>query len=234
MGADEAYLLSDRAFGGADTLATSHALALGIHKIGPCDLVICGEESSDGATGQVPGGVAEWLNVAQVTNAAQVDFAGDRQLRAHRELRGGYEVVVASLPAIVSMVSNSNAPRFMDMSRREWAENTPITVWDAEDLGADFELIGAAGSPTVVSGVREAEQRERRRERIEGTPEEQAHTLAEKLGLILEAVPASERTPVSLNGASHPGGDDAPEPEALSAAAPGARSLWGKPPSNGA
>jgi len=69
MGADEAYLLSDRAFAGADTLATSYALAQGIRKIGDYDLILCGEESSDGATAQVPPGIAEWLNTSQITYA---------------------------------------------------------------------------------------------------------------------------------------------------------------------
>jgi electron transfer flavoprotein beta subunit len=237
MGADEAFLLSDRAFSGADTLATSYTLALGIRKIGPTDLVICGDESSDGATGQVPGGIAEWLNVAQVTNATEVNFIDEGQMRVWRELRGGHEVVVASLPAVVSVVSNSNEPRFMDMSRRARTNDEPITVWSAEDLGADWELIGTTGSPTVVAGIREAEQRERRREFIEGTPKEQARALAEKLRLILEGVPAGERTPVSLNGALSPGGgngrsarDDGrgSESDSVSAHASPGRSLWGR------
>jgi electron transfer flavoprotein beta subunit len=69
MGADEAFLLSDRAFGGADTLATSYTLAAGVRRIGHFDLILCGEESSDGATGQVPPGMAEWLDIPQITYA---------------------------------------------------------------------------------------------------------------------------------------------------------------------
>ena len=93
MGADDAYLMSDRAFGGADTLATSCALAAGIRAIGGFDLVLCGEESSDGATGQVPPGIAEWLDVPQVTYATHIQtLPRKRLIRGRRELRGGYEV----------------------------------------------------------------------------------------------------------------------------------------------
>jgi electron transfer flavoprotein beta subunit len=74
MGADRAVLLSDRAFAGADTLATSYTLAEGIRKIGRYDLILCGEESSDGATAQVPPGIAEWLGIPQVTYAGTLEW----------------------------------------------------------------------------------------------------------------------------------------------------------------
>ena len=92
MGADKAYLLSDRAFGGADTLATSYVLAKGIEKIGPFDLILCGEESSDGATAQVPPGIAEWLGISQIT------YAADLELLA-QEKGGGTSPRITGLPA---------------------------------------------------------------------------------------------------------------------------------------
>ena len=84
MGADHLYLLSDKAFGGADTLATTYTLAKGIEKIGDVDLVICGEESSDGATGQVPSGLAEWLDLPQLTQIDQLELFPNRSVAAGR------------------------------------------------------------------------------------------------------------------------------------------------------
>jgi electron transfer flavoprotein beta subunit len=78
MGCDHIYLLSDRAFGGADTLATTYTLAKGIEKMGGADLVFCGEESADGATGQVPAGLAEWLDVAQLTLLTELSLDLER------------------------------------------------------------------------------------------------------------------------------------------------------------
>jgi electron transfer flavoprotein beta subunit len=179
MGADRAYLLSDRAFGGADTLPTSLALARGIEKIGEWDLVLCGEESSDGATGQVPAGIAEWLGVPQITYALDLSLGEDGRLVGTREIRGGHEVVAVPLPAVVSVKLGVNEPRFMEIGRRQEVE--PVTVWGARDLGVDPAWLGLEGSATVVSGVWQARAAKRRREVIRGTPEEAARLLAERI-----------------------------------------------------
>jgi electron transfer flavoprotein beta subunit len=183
MGADRAYLLSDRAFAGADTLATSYTLAEAIRRIGEYDLIICGEESSDGATAQVPPGIAEWLDISQITYAEGLEVLPDgRSAKAKRELAGGYEVVQVPLPAVVSLKVGANEPRFMDFDRKAWAESEgPVTTWSAQDLGLDEEYIGLQGSPTVVSGVAMAPSSERRREFLSGTPEERAQQLLEKI-----------------------------------------------------
>ncbi len=195
MGADEAFLLSDRAFGGADTLATSYTLAAGIRKIGAFDLILCGEESSDGATGQVPPGVAEWLDIAQVTYATELSLVTGRWwLRARREFAGGYEVLSAPMPAVVSLKSGANEPRFMDMSRRAWAAQAPFTVWSADDLDIDREYIGLGGSPTVVAGTSEASKRDRRRQMLTGSVEEKARTLVEVIRPYLEPAPDGVRS----------------------------------------
>ncbi len=188
MGADAAYLMSDRAFGGADTLATSYALAAGIRAIGEIsgqgyDLVLCGEESSDGATGQVPPGIAEWLGLPQVTYVSHAQFMPrHRLLRARRELRGGFEVVEAPLPCVLSVKLGANEPRFLDFERMEWAmREAPVTVWTAADLALDLESLGLAGSPTAVATVEMAPTAERRREFLGGTPQEKAEKLLEKI-----------------------------------------------------
>ena len=181
MGVDRAFLLSDRAFGGADTLATSYTLAQGVRKIGAYDLVLCGEESSDGATAQVPPGIAEWLGVAQVTYAGEIALE-DGHLRAVREVKGGHEVLLVPLPAVVSVRVGVNEPRFIDFERKAWAEKkAPVKVWTAADLDIQPEMIGLAGSPTTVSGLGQARSVERRREIIKGTPEEEARALVERI-----------------------------------------------------
>ncbi|MDR5710236.1 MAG: electron transfer flavoprotein subunit beta/FixA family protein [Armatimonadota bacterium] len=182
MGADAAYLLSDRSFAGADTLATAYTLARGIARVGAYDLVLCGEESSDGATGQVPAQIGEWLGIPHVTYASRVELLPDvRKAKVRRELGGGYEVVAVPLPAVVSVRVGVNEPRFLDPLRMAWAEDASITVWSARDLEVDPELVGTAGSPTVVAGIHEAAGRERRREILLGTPEEKADLLVDRL-----------------------------------------------------
>ncbi len=183
MGADHIYLLSDRDFGGADTLATTYVLATGIQKIGGVNLIICGEESSDGATGQVPPGIAEWMELPQITlvNELEVDKANGT-IRGRREIKGGHEILETPLPAVISSTVASNEPRFMDFGNRSWADDLEqITIWAKEDLDVDEELIGVKGSPTVVSDLGQAESRERKREFLQGNTEEIAFKLAKIL-----------------------------------------------------
>lgn len=183
MGADDVFLLSDKRFAGADTLATTYTLARGAHRLSPVDLILCGEESSDGATGQVPPGLAEWLDWPQITliTSLELDSSG-RVVRGRREVRGGYEVLEAPLPCVVSVKTASNEPRFMDYQIKPWAiHEAEINVWDSEELQADQDLIGASGSPTAVTGLKQAPLRERRREHLSGTPEEIARQLLEEL-----------------------------------------------------
>lgn len=179
MGADEAILLSDRRFAGADTLATTYTLAQGVRKLGGANLILCGEESSDGATGQVPPGLAEWLGFSQLTVVTRLEVDPERRVAwGRRELRGGHEVLEVPLPVVVSVRTGCNEPRFMDYGRKGWAfGEAEVAVWTAADLGADEAYLGQAGSPTVVYGLAQAASRERRREFLEGSPEEVARRL---------------------------------------------------------
>jgi electron transfer flavoprotein beta subunit len=183
MGADDVVLLSDRAFAGADTLATTYTLAQGIRQMGPVDLIFCGEESSDGATGQVPAGLAEWLEMSQLTLLTQIEIDLERSAaRGRREVKGGYELLEAPLPCVVSVKTAANEPRFMDYRIKEWAfEEERLTRWSSADLDVDPEYIGWPGSPTVVSGLAEAAERERKRQFLTGSPEELARQLASHL-----------------------------------------------------
>ncbi|HSF81382.1 MAG TPA: electron transfer flavoprotein subunit beta/FixA family protein [Anaerolineales bacterium] len=183
MGADHLYLLSDAAFAGADTLATTYTLAQGIIKMGGADLIFCGEESSDGATGQVPPGLAEWLSVPQLTLLTALELDVARWVaRGRREIKGGYEILEVPLPCVISVKTAANEPRFMDYRRKAWADEAGrLTIWNAADLNADPACIGLGGSPTSVSGLAEAPSRERRRQFLSGTPAEIASQLADLL-----------------------------------------------------
>lgn len=183
MGADHVYLLSDRTFAGADTLATTYTLAKGIQMIGSVDLIFCGEESSDGATGQVPPGLAEWLGISQLTMLTGIEVDTSVQTaRGRRKIKGGYELLEVPLPCVISVKTACNEPRFMDFNIKPWAmEPEQLTVWSAQDLDADVNYIGLTGSPTRVTGLAEAPIRERRKEFLEGSTVQIAQSLASLL-----------------------------------------------------
>jgi electron transfer flavoprotein beta subunit len=180
MGCDHVFLLSDHAFAGADTLATTYTLAQGVRKLGEVDLIFCGEESSDGATGQVPSGLAEWLDISQLTLLTEVDVDLQRWVgRGRRALKGGYEILEAPLPCVISVKTAANEPRFMDYAIKPRAlEPGSVTVWNAEDLEADESCIGLAGSPTIVTELAEAPTRQRKREFLAGSLEQVTQHLA--------------------------------------------------------
>jgi electron transfer flavoprotein beta subunit len=189
MGAERVYLLSDPKFGGADTLATTYTLAKGIEHIGSVNLVLCGEESSDGATGQVPPGLAEWLNWNQITLVDRVVLDMDEQLiNGRREVPGGVEVLQTSLPVVISVKTASNEPRFMNyrMKERAFSEDL-VTIWGESDIEVEKTHIGLTGSPTVVSGLVQAPSQERRQEYLTGTTEQIAQNLATLLDQLVRS-----------------------------------------------
>jgi len=179
MGADEAILLSDRAFAGSDTLATSYTLARAVRKIGDFDLIICGKQAFDGDTAQVGPGLAEQLGLPQVTYAIALEVEGKR-LRVKRLLEDRYEVVETRLPALVTVVKQINEPRHAGLRGVMKARKAQIPVWTAADLEADLTRCGLSGSPTNVLRVF-APQRHAKGERLEGEPAEVAAALYERL-----------------------------------------------------
>lgn len=183
MGGDHIYLLSDRAFAGADTLATTYTLAEGIRKIGNVDIIFCGEESSDGATGQVPPGIAEWLGLSQLTMVTDVNIDLDRKrVQGRREIKGGYQILETPLPVVISVKTASNEPRFIDYAIKPWAyEDDRITRWGKGDLNADENLIGVSGSPTTVSRLIQAPEKKRKRQFLTGSNEEIVRKLSQIL-----------------------------------------------------
>jgi electron transfer flavoprotein beta subunit len=181
VGADEAVLLSDRAFAGADTLATSYTLAQGVKSLGGTDLVVCGDESSDGGTSQVPQGLAEWLGFSQATYVDRVELLDGGGVRARRVLEDGAETVELPLPAVVSVLGGANEVRFIDYDRWAMAEAATVRIVDAAALGADPASLGLKGSPTVVAGLREVRKPGRRHEILSLEPDAAADRLAEEL-----------------------------------------------------
>ncbi|ADI02855.1 electron transfer flavoprotein subunit beta/FixA family protein [Syntrophothermus lipocalidus] len=152
MGADEAILLSDPAFRGSDTLATSYTLAAAIRQLQPFALVICGKQAVDGDTAQVGPELAEWLGIPQLTGVDRVIIEGN-DIRAWREQEGGHLEVHASLPALVTVTKNINEPRLPTIKGRMAANRAHVTVWTKNDIMVYRERVGLAGSPTQVRRI---------------------------------------------------------------------------------
>lgn len=185
MGADEAILLSDRAFAGSDTWATAYTLANAIRKIGDFDVILCGKQAIDGDTGQVGPGIARQLDIEQLTyvfKIQEIDFQAKR-VKVERLLEEGREVVETRLPALLTVVKDINQPRYPTIMGIRRATRAEIPVWTAADLpDAKPELLGLKGSPTQVVRVFNPPPRSGQIVMIEGeTPQEQAAKLADLL-----------------------------------------------------
>ncbi len=178
MGADRAALASDRLFAGSDTYPTSRVLAAAVKKMGKWDLVLCGDESADSSTGQVPQGIAEWLGIPQVTFTDRLRLDGGRLL-AQRALGAHVETVSAPLPALASVVGGSVEPRFPDFRRVTEAETEgKVVTWSAADLGLQEGEVGLKASYTIVEGLVAGESVERKRRFVEGDVRTKAREIA--------------------------------------------------------
>jgi len=151
MGADEAILLSDRAFAGADTWATSYALAKAVEKLGDVSLIFCGRQAIDGDTAQVGPELAEHLDIPHVTYVRRIVELDKKHVVVERALEDGYEVVVCQLPALLTTLKELNVPRYPSAPGIITAfDEKKVTVWTAENVNADPAKIGLKGSPTQV------------------------------------------------------------------------------------
>lgn len=150
MGVDEAVLLCDRAFAGADTWATANALSLGIKKIGDYDIILCGREAIDGDTAQIGPQLAEALEIPQVTYVRNVKKEGEK-LIVERALEDSHVILETPLPVLLTAIKDLNEPRYPIMGRIVQAHRElQITMLSAADVGADPAKIGLNGSPTQV------------------------------------------------------------------------------------
>jgi electron transfer flavoprotein beta subunit len=152
MGADDAVHVVDDALKGSDASGTSLVLAKAIERIGDVDLVIAGSEASDARTSVVPAMIAERLGIPQVTfvNKVEVDPAA-KTLKANRLTDDGYQVVEASLPAIISAVEKMNEPRYPSFKGIMAAKKKPVETLSVADLGVDAGSVGLAGAWTKVN-----------------------------------------------------------------------------------
>jgi len=180
MGVDEVMLLSDRAFAGADTWATSYTLGLGLKKLGNIDLVICGKQAIDGDTAQVGPGIAVNLGVPFVAYVRKVIEVKDGRMTVERLIEDGYEEVEITLPAVITVVKEINTPRMPSLKGKMKAKKLEVASHNADALGAIPENIGLAGSPTKVVKVFTPPPKGKR-ELIEGEPAMQAAKVVERL-----------------------------------------------------
>jgi electron transfer flavoprotein beta subunit len=152
VGADKVYLVSDRAFAGADTLATAYTLAKTIESIGSFDLIICGKQAIDGDTAQVGPGIATRLGIPQLTYVSKVKEINveKKKIVVERMLEDGREVIESSLPALMTVVKDINEPRLPSLLGIKKAAKAQIPTLTAKDIPVDENRIGLKGSPTWV------------------------------------------------------------------------------------
>ena len=152
-GTDGGYLLTDRAFAGADTLATSYALSAAIRKMGEYDIIIGGRQAIDGDTAQVGPQVAEKLGLTQITYAEEILKVEDGRITVKRHIDGGVETVEGPLPIVIT-VNGSAAPcRPRNAKLLMTHKNAEITEWSVADIDGDVAQCGLSGSPTKVKAI---------------------------------------------------------------------------------
>ncbi len=179
MGADEAVLLTDRAFAGSDTWATAYTLAKAIDHIG-ADVILCGKQAIDGDTAQVGPEIAEFLDIPHVAYIRKIDDVTDNRIVVQRLMDDGYDVVESSLPVLLTVVRELNSPRLPSLKGKMAAKKAVIKKLAAADIGAEEESLGLKGSPTQVRNIFAPEVRKDRK-MFEGTAEEQVDSLIKEL-----------------------------------------------------
>lgn len=180
LGADEAVLLSDRAFAGADTWATAYTLAGAVKKLGQIDLIICGRQSTDGDTAQVGPEMAEMLGAAFTAYVGLIEEITATGMRVKRMIDEGHEVIQSTLPAVITVTKEINIPRLPSLRGMMKAKSAKIPTWTLQDLGLDPNKVGLNGSFTRVVKIF-TPQRVKKAEMIQGEPEVQVTYLIGKL-----------------------------------------------------
>lgn len=153
MGVDEMVLMSDRAFAGADTWATSYTLARGIERLGKYDLIICGKQAIDGDTAQVGPGIAAQLDIPQITYVKKTEEIKDDVARFERMTEEGYEIIETQLPCLITVVKEINIPRLPSLKGKIRAKQATAIKIIAKDITAEPGRLGLKGSPTVVDKI---------------------------------------------------------------------------------
>lgn len=209
FGADRAILVTDRAFAGSDTLATSYVLASAIAKIAaeePVDIVFCGKQTIDGDTAQVGPGIARRLDIQQLTYVAKLERLDleKREIAVQRRAEGGVQVLSTKLPCMITMLEGSNEIRFATMDDMFRSARATVEVWDADASGVeDKTQCGLKGSPTVVKKVFAPKPREEKAEMIESRGKAPDEIAAAAIEVLVAADPklSAEFGPRPLAGA---------------------------------
>lgn len=185
-GADKAILLADRRFSGADTLATSYTLASAIKKLGRFDLIVCGEKTVDGDTGQVGAEVAEDLDIPHVAYVEEVRDVTKDKIVVTSKIGKDYYLIALKLPGLITVTKDVNVPRLPTLKDKLKSRKAKIEVWSADDLAdvVDLNRLGLSGSPTWVVKVYTPSAERRKGMIIRGDPDE----VAKKLTDILEGM----------------------------------------------
>ena len=153
MGCDRGLLLSDRKFGGADTLATARTLARALLKAGPFDLIFAGERATDGETGQVGPACAALMGISVLSYVSAIEELSDEKIRVVRAVEGGHETIESPLPAIVIPVKEMNIPRLCTLGGKLRAKAATVPLETADGLSMDAAETGLTGSATQVVNV---------------------------------------------------------------------------------
>ena len=154
MGMQNAYLVCDRVFAGADTLATGYTLAAGIRKLGGADIILMGRQAIDGDTGQVGPGVAENLGIPHITDIKKIEQVDeDGTLIVQRAVEDGYVRLKTRLPVVLTVVKEINEPRLPSLKTKMQARKKEIKIWNKDDLEVDTDRLGLNGSPTWVTKI---------------------------------------------------------------------------------
>ena len=179
-GVDEAVLVSDRAFGGADTLATSYALSSAIKQIGGFGIIICGKQATDGDTAQVGPGIAEMPNIPHIAYVKKIEEINDKTMKVERMMEDGYDLIESPVPALITVVKEINTPRIASLKGKMAAKKAVIKTFNAASISADEKRIGLNGSPTQVMKIFTPPQRAGG-EKFKGEAHEQAAALVRKM-----------------------------------------------------
>ena len=150
MGCDRGVLISDRAFAGSDTWATSYTLSAAIARLSPFDLIICGERATDGDTGQVGPGIAAFCDLPVVTYVSKLRGIDGGRMMVERLVEDGHEVLEVDLPAVITVVKEIGDPRLPTLRGKQRARAADVPVWGPEDMDVESDKLGLDGSPTRV------------------------------------------------------------------------------------
>jgi electron transfer flavoprotein beta subunit len=179
-GVDSIIILSDKAFSGADTLATSYVLSKAIKIIGKYDLILCGRQSDDSNTGQIGASLAEWLDVPHITCVTQITNTCEMKIECKKICEDSFEKLNIKYPTVLTIEKSEQLRAFTAFTIRS-ARGKEIIEWNALNISADVSLCGIKGSPTKVISQKHEPVPSVIQQRIEGTIEEKASSLAEIL-----------------------------------------------------